>query len=934
MTIPAGRADWLPSKAGEWGCLKAVQGECFVKHGAWAQAAARPSAESVNAAMAAWVLACLAWLAGVALQLAEPALWPARAYGAGGLLSVAVLGLLARSRSSARRAAVAWSGALLAVAVLAWALTGWRAGYLMSQQVPAAWLGHDLPVDVQVTGLPQSVAGGVLFDARVLRWQASTPAQRGLPDKAGAAAMPCCLPAQLSLRMNASEAPLLVAGQRWHLMVRLHAPDGLSNPDGFDSTLSFFERGVRAIGQVRDRGAAPVKWSDEPEYFWQGAIDRYRQRTRDAILRHVDDPRVAGVLAGLSVGDQSAIDRDDWQVFRRTGVAHLVSISGAHIAMFGWLAAALVRRLWSRWPAGVHTVPAPELARWAAVLASGLYALLAGWGVPAQRTVWMMLIMTLLRSGGRRWPWPLVWLGSAVVITALDPWALRQAGFWLSYVAVAVLMSSGPQPVKPGADTVDADIGQAPAQRSAIRASMWSAVSDAGREMLRTQWLVTLALTPLAAVCFGQVSVVSVVSNMAAIPLFTLGITPLALLGMIWPPLWALGAALVQWTLQGLTYLSAVPWAVVQALALPWWVASGVILAGFVQALDIPWRWRLLALPFLMPLLHLPHSWRLLPAPLPGQFQLLAADVGQGTAVLVRTARHSLLFDTGPRIGTQGDAGDRVLLPLMRALGMNGLDVLLISHQDTDHVGGAAAIVRELPVGRLLSSLDDAHPLLQQPGSLGQVLPHEACTAGQHWAWDGVDFTVLHPTPQDYARRAELPSNALSCVLRVSRVAEPSVSALLTGDIEAAQEAALLARTDASALRSTVLLAPHHGSKTSSTEPFLQAVQPDQLVIQVGRRNAYKHPSPPVLDRYDAMGLPWQSTPACGAYVWNSGALQAKGASAASAVNAATAVSGALSGARQPMYATPAVGECWRSKHRHYWDGALPLAAEGAVSAN
>jgi len=606
----------------------------------------------------------------------------------------------------------------------------------------------------------------------------------------------------------------------------------------------------------------------------------------------------------------------------------LVSISGAHIAMFGWLAAALVRRLWARSALLVHAVPAAEVARWAAVLASTLYALLAGWGVPAQRTVWMMLVMTLLRSGGRRWPWPLVWLASAVVVTALDPWALRQAGFWLSYVAVGVLMTSGAREL-----AMPTQAGDEPAEPSAssnlpgrVWTPAWLAMKEAVVDMVRTQWLVTVALTPLAAVCFQQVSLVSVLANLGAIPLFTLGITPLALLGSIWAPAWGAGQWLIEWAMQLLEAMSGLPWAVASAPALPWWVALPVVIAGFAQALQASWRWRLLALPFALPLLYLPASWQLLPPPHKGHFQLLAVDIGQGTAVLLRTAHHTLLFDTGPRIGTQSNAGDRILLPLLRAMAVQRLDALLISHQDTDHVGGAAALINELPVASLISSLDDAHPLRHQPSTSGVPLPHQACVAGQRWRWDEVDFVVLHPTADDYARRADLSPNALSCVLRVSRAADPAVSALLTGDIEAAQEAELLARQaalqggaaasgrpdPASTLRSTVLLAAHHGSKTSSTPAWLQAVQPDQVVIQAGRRNAYKHPSPAVLARYDAMGLAWQATPDCGAYVWHSDEV---------AKPALHQQPGEL------LRQQPQVGHCWRSSHRHYWDSAGTQAA-------
>jgi competence protein ComEC len=557
------------------------------------------------------------------------------------------------------------------------------------------------------------------------------------------------------------------------------------------------------------------------------------------------------------------------------------------------------------------------------VAISTAYAMLAGWGVPAQRTVWMMLIMALLRSGGRRWPWPLVWLASAVGVTILDPWALRQVGFWLSYVAVAVLMASGtPTPESLAAGGAEAN-GDPEAPAPSLPARLWLSLTAASSEMLRTQWLVTMALTPLAIVCFQQVSVIGFVANMAAIPLFTIGITPLALLGALWSPFWDVGAWLTQLTLSMLVDLSAWPWAVAQAPALPWWVAASVVIGGFALALPARWSWRLAALPFFLPLLHLPQSWHLIPAPRPGQFQMLAVDVGQGTAVLVRTAHHSLLFDAGPRIGEQSDAGDRILLPLLQALGVRELDTLLISHQDTDHVGGAASIVRSLPVAQLISSLDPDHPLRHQPGVSGKALPHEPCVAGQHWAWDGVDFNVLHPSGDPDARaqhkQADKP-NAHSCILRVNRGGDHPVSALIAADIEADQEAAILARAESSdaglaSLQSTVLVAPHHGSRTSSTKAFLQAVNPAQLVIQVGRRNRYGHPSPSVLARYEAMGLPWQATPDCGAYLWSSDepslAIRADHAAGASASSLA-----------------PRIGSCWRHSHHHYWDAPDTRATE------
>ena len=289
----------------------------------------------------------------------------------------------------------------------------------------------------------------------------------------------------------------------------------------------------------------------------------------------------------------------------------------------------------------------------------------------------------------------------------------------------------------------------------------------------------------------------------------------------------------------------------------------------------------------------------------------MAVDIGQGTAVLLRTARHSLLFDTGARLPSGVDMGERVLVPLLRTLGVRELDALMISHADSDHVGGARSVLAALPVHALHSTLDETHEVRQwqRPRRRGAV-PHTPCVAGQYWFWDGVRFEVLHPTLDDTERRDRLAPNAMSCVLRVSTSGAEPRSVLLTGDIEAAQERALLARapTPGVTLRSTVLIAPHHGSQTSSTQEFLEAVQPEQTLVQVGRRNRYGHPAPTVLARYQGLGLPVMATPACGAWLWRSDERP-------------RTPSSNLHGADPPSLV---LGQCWRTVSPRYWDLSEP----------
>jgi competence protein ComEC len=280
-------------------------------------------------------------------------------------------------------------------------------------------------------------------------------------------------------------------------------------------------------------------------------------------------------------------------------------------------------------------------------------------------------------------------------------------------------------------------------------------------------------------------------------------------------------------------------------------VALG-LLGGAVLLLPMPWRLRWLGLPLLLPLLS-----PAVPQPAPGGFEFVAADIGQGTAALVRTRSHLLVYDTGPQTSPEADAGQRVLLPLLRARGETAVDLLVLSHRDTDHVGGAASLLAGARVLASTSSLADDHPLR---ASLPQ---HRRCDAGQRWVWDGVQFEVLHPLPQDHAVQTK--SNALSCVLMIS--AADGRRLLLTGDIEAAQEAALVARIG-TALRSEVLLVPHHGSRTSSTPAFIDAVAPRVAVVQAAYRSRFGHPAPDVVARYTGRGITVLRSDRCGAWTW------------------------------------------------------------------
>jgi competence protein ComEC len=837
----------------------------------------------------AWPVPWLAWgvLLGAALQLGQPQLWGLSAYA--GLLLVSLLAALAagwagrrgRAWHAPRSPNAAWLrwgrwAVLTVVATAAMAsVCGLRALAFQGQALAPALEGRDLQVTGMVVAMPQSSEAGLRFRLAV---ESAHAAQSAQPSEAADSVQ---LPPLIELAWYAggwggADAPgepqrqaqaRLQAGQRWAFTVRLKAPHGARNPQGFDYELWLWEQGVQATGYVRSGPRDP-----QPrllEATWRYPVEQWRQQVRDAIVQRLapQEPgdsgalartRAAGVVAALVTGDQRAIDRADWDLFRATGVAHLMSISGLHITLFAWLAVVVLGWAWRRSARLCSWWPAPHAALVGGVLLATAYALFSGWGLPAQRTVGMLALVAGLRLAGRRWPWPQVWLMVCAAVVLADPWALAQPGFWLSFVAVGVLFAS---------DFVAVGSG----------GTRTSSRFDFIFRFLREQWVVTLALTPLTLLLFGQVSVVGALANLLAIPWVTLVVTPLALVGVLWAPLWQAAAAALAPMVAWLQLLAGWSGAVVSLPAAPLWAGVAAVVGGTCLALRWPWQLRVLGLPLLVPVL-------LWPAELPkaGRFSLLAVDVGQGNAVLVRTAGHALLFDAGPRYSAHSDAGARTLVPLLRALGVQ-LDVLLLSHRDSDHTGGAAAVLAAQPHAALMGSITE------EP-ALTALRPATACVAGQRWEWDGVRFDVQHPGPEPALPTAR--ANTRSCVLRITDA--QGVSALLAGDIEAAQEQALVARQELAGapLQAALLLVPHHGSKTSSSDAFLDAVAPRTALVQAGYRNRFGHPAPEVAARYAQRGIHLVATAGCGAVHWVS--------------------------------AQPAHWQCERAQQRRYWQHVVP----------
>jgi competence protein ComEC len=801
------------------------------------------SAPSVSSGHARTLFAALlGCVLGTLLQLQQPALWHWATYMVFVLLAPVLYAWAAIRRIAILRRVLL---ALAALGLLGFGATGLRATAYLADALDPALEGRDLRVTGVVANLPQRNESGLRFRLKVESATLDghpTPVPR-LMDVGwygGAfSAGPAVVGDAGTAKQGEAEVPVAAlnrlpadvkAGERWDMTLRFKAPHGSRNPHGFDYELWLWEQGVQATGYVRAsaRDPVPVRLAQT----WRYPFTLARQTVREQVYKQVEQRQFAGMIAALVVGDQAAIDRADWDVFRATGVAHLVSISGLHITMFAWGAALCVGWLWRRSGALCAALPAPSAALTGGVLLAIVYAVFSGWGVPAQRTCLMLATVALLRLSGARWPWPHVWMLACAVVVAADPWALLQPGFWLSFVAVGVLFAT--------------DIGASYAHSTGL-----VGIKDHIFSGLREQWVITVALTPLTLLLFGQVSVVGLAANALAIPWITLLVTPLAMLGVLVPALWDVAALAIGWLFAYLQWLAGWSWATITVAVPPWWLGAAGVLGGMVLVLPWPWSMRVLGVPLLLPVL----LWR---APLPpsGEFELLAADIGQGNAVLVRTAGHALLFDAGPRYSLESDAGHRVLVPLLQALNTR-LDTVVLSHRDMDHVGGASAVLTMQRQAELLSSIEDGN-LLQS------LRPVQRCVAGQHWDWDGVTFDILHPQAADYGTNIQ--PNALSCVLRISNGAR---SALLAGDIEQAQEARLVAGVE-DALRAQVLLVPHHGSKTSSSAAFLGAVAPVVGIVQSGYRNRFGHPAPVVLERLHAAGIRVVDSPHCGAFTWQS----------------------------------------------------------------
>lgn len=674
----------------------------------------------------------------------------------------------------------------------------WMAHQRLADELPAAWQGRDISLIGVVAEMPRKHerGQGFVFDVeQILADDAHVPRH-----------------ILLSTYQNAEDPALAFhAGERWQITVRLKQPHGSSNPYNFDFEAWALERNLRAVGYVYGKGNN--RRIDENVIAAGYFIEHLREAVRSHFQQVMGQSAYVGVLSALAIGDQGSIPAAQWQVFTRTGVNHLMSISGLHITMLAGLAFALTYWLWRRSAYLTQLLPARKAAAVTGLLVALIYALLSGYGVPAQRTVYMLgtvaAALWLSRSVA-----PSQLLSVALMIVLLlDPWAVIAPGFWLSFGAVGLIF-------------------YITANRLGQRHWLF--------EYGRIQWAMSIGLIPPLLAMFQQISLVSPLANAFAIPLVSLVVVPLTLLGALLPLDWLLHLAhlvmeVCMWALDRLNSVPAAVWA--QHAPPPWTIIAGMFgVLWILLPRGFPSRW--LGVILLLPIFLIQAE-----SPMTGRLRLTIFDVGQGLAVAAQTSNYALLYDAGPVFNSEANSGNRILIPALRGMGITQLDKLILTHNDSDHTGGALSVMQAMPVSGLLSSLPDDSPVLLP------AIQNHRCHDGQSWNWDGVNFELLHPDLASYAEEKNK-NNDRSCVLRISTGKN---SVLLTADIEKNSERRLLA-THPDKLDSTMLVVPHHGSKTSSTPAFVEAVHPRYAVITAGYRNHFGHPKEEVLDRYRAIG--------------------------------------------------------------------------------
>lgn len=601
----------------------------------------------------------------------------------------------------------------------------------------------------------------------------------------------------------------LKAGQRWQFWLRLKQPHGFMNPGGFDYEGWLYQKKIRATGYVRinAKNKQFAKKLDEKANRYNMLV--LRQGLYDKLNTVISRSEFGGILVALAMGERTKISTEQWNVFRATGTSHLVAISGLHVGLLAGFIFYIIRRLWPYCGSVSLRMASPRAAAVGALVIAAFYAALSGFAVPAQRALIMLSIVLFSIFKQQKVQSSQVLSFALLAVLLLDPIAVLSPGFWLSFAAVTII---------------------------SLAAQGRLSIDKGWRIWGRLQWRISLALIPLLVFLFQQASLISPVANFVAIPVVSFLVVPFVLFATsivsFMPEIAAVIYSFTDWVLHilwwFLAFLADMPisqWYGVK----PTLLSLCLAIVGFVLLLT-PKGWPAKYLGFF---LIIPLFWPNTDVPKYGEFEFTLLDVGQGLASVVQTQHHTLVFDTGPKFSQHFDTGAAVVIPFIRQKNIKKLDMLIVSHEDNDHRGGLDSLRQELTITELVSSY----------GEQGSKL----CRAGDHWTWDGILFEILNPSDLDVNKKR----NNASCVLRVSVGSE---SLLLSADIEKKAESRLVDKYTEE-LKSTYLVAPHHGSKTSSSSVFLDAVDPEYALIPVGFKNRYRMPHLTVLQRYQERNI-------------------------------------------------------------------------------
>ena len=681
-----------------------------------------------------------------------------------------------------------------------WALL--YAHLLLDRSLPTALEGKDLVIEGVISSLPERQAQRLRFVFKIeqLNHQGSKYASPGL--------------VRLSWYDGFTQVRV---GERWRLTVRLKQPHGFMNPGGFDYEGWLFRQRIRATGYVRQKGDNRRLGEAGLAY----TVDRQRSMLRDLFAEKVAEQRAAAIMSALVIGDRSGISHEDWELFRRTGTTHLIAISGLHIGIVAGFAFFLGRYAWSRSETLTLRLPAPIAGAFFALAGALIYAALAGFALPTQRALVMVgvfMAAVIFRQPLRSWQTLALAL---LLVVVLDPFAVLSPGLWLSFLAVAVILYG---------------------MTGRIRIPTWVT-------LWKVQLFVAIGLAPVLLAWNLNLSLLAPVINLMAVPLFSLVIVPLCLVGtlllllseLIGTPVITLAGWLLGFCGDALEWLSH--WSAEYQLNgdLASWIWPFIALG--ILLLLAPWGFpgRFIGGIFLLPLV-VTHNIE----PKSGELWFTLLDVGQGQSAVLQTRNHILIYDTGPSFSSGFDAGSSVIVPYLDNLGIEQIDCVILSNGDMDHQGGYLSLVQSFPVKELLS------------GDPERILGHAAgrCVSGKAWQWDGVRFSILHPD-----QSLKWQGNNASCVLLVEAAGK---RLLITGDIEYRAERWLLEQ-QGEALQADIVTVPHHGSRSSSRDPFVAAVAPSYALVSAGYRNRYGFPKQEVVQRWREAGASILNTANTGA---------------------------------------------------------------------